>query len=1187
MTSQPSSALDTMPAPTATAVDVRAELIREVSLLLAPLRAAADDPIWRAELLAKIGWNLDGIAGFPTAKLETLFGAVRAAVDALKPLIETPTTDLKAYKPAFAALKRCFDAVRALKTAFDGWGGINLPDAPALGTDLVNLLVVTYLQRHRPVLGAVLWALALVDGPAPQIDPVVDPATGKLVRFSSDTARVRLDRLPALVGDPVGQLREHYLTKEGLATREATDAVADLLLPALGGILNRLGSPITAVYGSDIPDLGDSAAAAEHLLHVFVRTAEGAFADGQAGFELVVGLAGEQDGGLGLMLAPKGTVAFQDTFGDWTATVTAALQSASVIAVGPDGLVTDLPDATALNLRADLGLVRTGEMIRIGGTTGTRLEIDGPVQVTAFAELTRDYQDFGVEFGCGKARLIVSGGDGDGFLGKVLPDDAKLEFDLGIGWSRRRGLFLTGGAALKAHFDVRAVLGDVARLDSLDVDLVPSPKDAAVKALVLRAVASGQVRLGPVGVTVQGVGMSAKLSFPDGGGNLGPADLDLGFQPPHGVALRIDGGAVTGAGFLSYDAEAAKYAGGIDLEFAKLRLSALGLLATRMPDGRPGFSLLVVINAQFPKPIPLGFGFNLAAVGGIVGVNRAVNVDRMRSGLRSGSLGAILAPGDVLGNERRLLDDLDALFPVTPGRHLFGPTARLTWGVPTVVTIDLALALELPKPLRFIAAGRVRTLLPDERKAVAVINMDALGVLDTGEGTLSLDATLYDSQLAGWRLSGDMALRARWSGRSEFVMSAGGFHPRFTPPVGFPALRRMTMEIGEEKFWLRLQAYLALTSNTLQFGARVDFHAETGDFTADGHFTFDALVRFSPFGFELDLTLAVAIRWKGKLLLGITADLYVTGPGRWQVRGHAEIKLLFLSATVRFKAAFGQQAALPPAPPEDVSALVRAALAEPGAWQVEERAALPALTMRAGITLSELLVSPSARVSVRQKIAPVGGMRLDHYGQAPIDGAAELRIDSATLGGALAQLADVKDEFAPAQFFELSDDQKLTGNAFDLLPSGVSFTATDTVGYDHAGPSAVVITYQTKVIDEPDPVAAGLAAVGLPKPDPTWVLGGAHLNRLAYGGAAGRAATRATGLARFAGPGLKLTVRDPGFVIVAKDTLRQAGPVPATGERWSRSEAADRLRRWATAHPDHALMIVPAHEAVTGSTVSA
>ena len=388
-----------------------------------------------------------------------------------------------------------------------------------------------------------------------------------------------------------------------------------------------------------------------------------------------------------------------------------------------------------------------------------------------------------------------------------------------------------------------------------------------------------------------------------------------------------------------------------------------------------------------------------------------------------------------------------------------------------------------------------------------------------------------------------MALRARWSGKSMFVMSAGGFHPRFKPPVGFPALRRMTLEIGEEKFWLRMQAYLALTSNTLQLGSRVEFHAESGEFTADGHFSFDAWCAFSPFGFELDLSLGVAIRWKGKLLLGITADLFVSGPAAGTSAVRPSSSCSSSVTTVRFKATFGSEPALPPAPPEDVAALVRAALAEPGAWQVEERAALPALTMRAGITLAELLVSPSARVSVRQKIAPLGGTHLDHFGQSPIAGAAELRIDTATLGGVAAQLADVKDEFAPAQFFDLSDEAKLANDGFDLIASGVAFTATDAIAYDHGGPTALVITYQTKIIDEPDKtLLLGGGGIGLPRVEPDWVLG-AQLDRLAHTGAAGRAATRATGLARFDAPGLSLAVRDPSFLLVSAATLRPAGPL--------------------------------------------
>ncbi|WP_308785462.1 DUF6603 domain-containing protein [Phytohabitans rumicis] len=717
----------------------------------------------------------------------------------------------------------------------------------------------------------------------------------------------------------------------------------------------------------------------------------------------------------------------------------------------------------------------------------------------------------------------------------------------------------------------------MARLDQVVV-AVDVPSDDADRAIGLSAVASGEVKLGPVTVRVEGVGVGGRLDFPEGGGNLGFADLDVGFRPPTGLSLRVDSRAVSGAGFLSYDPKDESYSGGVDLEFTKLRLSALGLLATRMPDGRKGFSLLVVVNARFPEPIPLGLGFRLAGVGGLVGINRAVDVAKLRDGLRTGALSAILAPGEAVREEPgQLLRDLAGFFPVTPGRHVFGPTARLTWGLPTVATLDLGLALELPQPLRFIAAGRVRVALPDERAPIALLNMDAFGVLDTGEGTLALDATLYDSQIAGWQLSGDMALRARWSGESEFVLSVGGFHPRFTPPPGFPALRRVTMALGDGDVRLRLEAYLALTPNTLQLGARVEVAARMGDVTADGHFSFDALVRFVPFGFELDLSLAVQVRWKGKLLFGLTADLHVEGPGRWHVRGQVTIELLGLKATKRFTATFGQAQEVPAAPPQNVAHLIRTALAERGAWQVEERAALPALTMRTGITLSDLLVSPSARVTVRQKVAPVGGIRLDRVGQARIEGDRQVRIQGARLGGAATDWSDVHDAFSPGQFLDLDDEEKLARQSFEAMPSGVAFDATDAIHFEPGG-RTVEIRYETFVVDEPNAPARRVdGAAALAAAVPGVPLSGADLDRLAYSGAAARAATRSTGSARFDAPGLRVGVAPESYVVVDAATLAPAGPRPGPGQRWSRTEATEHRRRWLAEHPaGPELIVVPA-----------
>ncbi|MGI8334400.1 DUF6603 domain-containing protein [Actinomadura scrupuli] len=1175
-------------------------LAAEVGALLEPATSALGSPERLSALLGEIGWDLDALTGFPVSRVVALLTAADAAYRQLAGLVAQPPADLAAARAVLPALARCFDAVRAVATAFDGWSGPKPAGFAELGTDLVELLVVRYLRDRRPRLGVVLRALGLVEPrPAEDLPPmVIDATSGLPVRFPAGPDRVRLDRLPRLLGAPVPLLRELYLGQDGLRTRDAADRAADRILPVIGAVLYHLG--LQARYGPllDASAGRDLQRSVAHMLHVRLPL-DDAFAD-PAGLSsrinLAIALSGAQDGDLGLVVTPHAMAALSRRFGGWQADLTAELDGAGVFAVGPKGVRTDSPKGGAVRVRTGLSLVRRAEgdqpAFLVGGTTGTRFEITGPVTFTALADLAADRQEFGFEFTTGPAALIVSAGDGDGFLRKMMAGQTRLDFAFGLGWSRQRGLFLTGGAGLEAEYVIDAGVGELARLDRVTLSVRPST-DPDAHAVDLVVTASGRVRLGPVGIDIQRIGLRGALTFPPGGGNLGPADLDLAFQPPSGVALKVDGGAVTGAGFLSFDPAAARYSGGIDLDFATFRLAAIGLLTTRLPGGRPGFSLLVMINARFPQPIPLGFGFNLAAVGGLLGINRAADVDRLRAGLRNGALTALLSPGDVVGDERHLIEDLDSLFPVTPGRYIFGPTAKLTWGVPTVVTIDLALALELPKPLRFIAAGRIRLLLPDERAPIADIKMDAIGVLDTGEGTLSMDAVLYDSQIAGWRLSGDMALRARWTGKTDFVMSAGGFHPRFRPPPGFPALRRMTMAIGGDQVRVRLSAYLALTAATLQMGSSVEVYAQVGDLTATGSFTFDALVRFDPFGFEIDVALSLDVRWKGKLLLGVYAELHVSGPGRWHILGRAEIHVLFLKIRVSFEGYFGDEPPQPALPPERVADRVRTALGQRGAWHVDEPGGRqPALTMRADLPADLLLVSPAARVTVRQAVAPVGGIRLDRLGRARLVGDREVRIQTATLGGRPCPTTEVKDAFAPAQFFDLDDEEKLTLPSFDQLPSGVALTAADTVDYDRAGPPAIPITYTTLVVDAPDPVTAHAMSIDPGKPlpvkprqAPDWTLGGAELGVLAKAGAAARADTRTGGLARFDAPGLDLAVRDTAYEVVSAHTLTPAGPRPATGERWSRSEANDRLRRWLDGHPADAgkLTIAPVHEAGTAT----
>ena len=115
----------------------------------------------------------------------------------------------------------------------------------------------------------------------------------------------------------------------------------------------------------------------------------------------------------------------------------------------------------------------------------------------------------------------------------------------------------------------------------------------------------------------------------------------------------------------------------------------------------------------------------------------------------------------------------------------------------------------------------------------------------------------------------------------------------------------MSLSDGDD-LRLRCECYLALTSNTVQFGARLDLHAAGGGFTVDGYLGVDALFHFAPFEFVVDIGAGVALRYHGRLLMGIYLEGTLSGPTPWQVRGKATFKVLFFKVSVSFKHRFGQ-----------------------------------------------------------------------------------------------------------------------------------------------------------------------------------------------------------------------------------------------------------------------------------------
>ncbi|MCW5781606.1 MAG: hypothetical protein KIT71_19180 [Nitrospira sp.] len=818
--------------------------------------------------------------------------------------------------------------------------------------------------------------------------------------------------------------------------------------------------------------------------------------------------AGASDAGLGL--APiiqgraEGTVPFprlEDTRIEWSGDV-AVLKRLAVI-LRPDQDLTLRKGAglaDALNGRLTLGL-RHGQpagefkpLIRLPGGSALRYQQFSVAGGLDASSATR--METFVELALLGLRFDLSLAEADHFIqGTVGRESVQAPFDLTMRWSSREGLSFSGSGGLHVSLPLQQAVGPV-KLDAAHIGI-----DVGEAGIDTETSVNARLVLGPVTATVERIGVTVALSFQEG--NLGPFGLTPRFKPPTGLGLVVTTPGVTGGGFLGFDPQRAEYSGMLQLELAEtLALKALGLLTTRMPDGSRGYSLIVILTAEGFAPIPLGLGFTLTGIGGLVALHRTVRTDVLRDGLKTGTLNSVLFPPDPLRNAPQIFSDLRRVFPPTAGRHVVGPMVQLRWGSPTLLTLDLALLVELPSPVRIIVLGRLQVLLPDQSHPLVQIRMDALGVLDLSAETVSLDATLYDSRILQFTLTGDMALRAGWGRQPQFVLAIGGFHPRFAPPPGLPALKRLALQLADgDSLQLRCQAYLAVTSNTVQFGARVDLHAAGGGFSFDGMLGFDAILQLAPLAFAVDVGAALALRYHGRLLMGISFTGRLAGPTPWQVEGTASISLLFFSVSVHFSRTFGSTTAPPLPAAVDVVGLIAAALADRRNWSgTVPRSCAPVVTIReTPPPTNGLRVHPWAELTLRERIAPLN-KQITKLGTAPlVGGPTAVTVTLTDRAGAQPwRTTPVSEPFARAQYEDLREDEQLAQPAFVPLQGGLTVAAEDLAVDDDAG-LAAPIAYETLLLDPTRPPE---------RPTPGYVLSAAVLARVAPFGAAGQTPAR-------------------------------------------------------------------------------
>lgn len=712
--------------------------------------------------------------------------------------------------------------------------------------------------------------------------------------------------------------------------------------------------------------------------------------------------------------------------------------------------------------------------------------------------------DFSIMAGIEDLTFNLNGKNRDGFLASILPDkDTALVFSTELGYSYRRG-FVFEGVEINDHTlfapdepsetprNVRDTASAEPKVKTLytlkkklnkkffkaleiqNVQLVFKETNnpaAQKKGYGVDALLDFTFDLKRVQLSVIGMGLSFGAQYPsEEDFGLSNLELDAGFKAPNGLGIQISTSLVKGGGALVFNEEKQEYYGAAELSIKdKIAIKAFGIVQTKLPSGKKGYSILLMLSAEFePNVINLGAGFSITGIGGIIGLNRGIDGAGLRAAVQSDAMDQILFPQDLAKNAGKLFAAFNSIFPLKEDYLAFGLTLKIEWtkAKAKFIEIKAGLLLELDRRndstdiSRFAVIGVIKVQPVDKKILLLQVNF-ALD-FDFERKMLSLDASLYKSNLLTYQLKGDLIIRYAWGAQPVFIISAGGFHPAFVPPdnLSLPAHpNRLTINFFDsDNFKVYFDCYLALTSNTFQLGGNVAVMVKFSKFRVEVYLGFDVLFQFEPFHMVAALRAGLAVYWGSHQLFGGSFSGNLEGPEPWHLTGTVSFSIWIFDYDHHIDETWGEAnpASLPLV---DLEALLHKAVSDKNNWSLE----LPQgskLSYRKQNNPLALRADPLSDLHITQQQIPLG-VRIDQLSYQRPKGARkfDLSIDS-SVGekGAIS-----KDYFAPAQYFDLSDNEKLSRNSFELMPAGVSFAFQDIVGA--GAPQAIEYAYEEIYFD--------------------------------------------------------------------------------------------------------------------------
>lgn len=420
---------------------------------------------------------------------------------------------------------------------------------------------------------------------------------------------------------------------------------------------------------------------------------------------------------------------------------------------------------------------------------------------------------------------------------------------------------------------------------------------------IVKLLISGNIELAGLKLSLEGLGLGFNPSeiFKGNFKNLSfeLSGLGLSYNKP---PLRISGMFIKAQ---PQGDEIISFYGAAEIATSMFGISGIGAYAKLKGDKTSFF-----IYAMYNGPIGGPAFFFVTGIAAGFGFNRSIRLPKIQE-VNEFPLVAMALNPDPKKTLNDILGDLVSKnwIPSSPGDYWLAVGIKFTSF--KLLESFVLVTVQFGTRLEFAILGLTVLNWPGNGlPSIAYIELAVLARFSPDSGVISVEALLtHNSYLfdKNCKISGGFAFYVWVSGEHEgdFVISLGGYHPKYVVPAHYPQVDRLALNWKLSKVLsIRGEMYFALTPKCIMAGGKWEVYFDIGFLKASLVIWADMYIAWAPFKYEISAGIIVRIEacikiWfvhiSFKLQMG--AQLYIWGP---PFAGYVYVDWTIFSFTIPF-----------------------------------------------------------------------------------------------------------------------------------------------------------------------------------------------------------------------------------------------------------------------------------------------